>query len=137
MIRAFFLACGTFLSLCGVLLLAVDRVVLTATAARQLHGGSGEAATLSVGDGGNGNMDGPGEASGGEQAWQFLTHDTVDPPDWAAVGLMSIGGVTLLYTFSLSGRRDEDEDDDEEEDDDLVFLSRRPNRRRSRRAAHA
>ena len=35
-----------------------------------------------------------------------------------AFGLLSIGGVTLLYTFALPGRRD---DGDDEEDDSAPF----------------
>ena len=104
MIRSFFLACGTFISLCGGLLLLVDRVVLTDMAARHFHAGSATTAAMPL-----------EKPAGSETPWRFVTHDTVDPPDWSAFGLLSLGGVTLLYTFSLPGRRAEDQDEDEDE----------------------
>ena len=36
-------------------------------------------------------------------------HEVFDPPDWAAFGLLSMGGVMLLYSLALPGRHDEDD----------------------------
>ncbi|MGC1273484.1 MAG: hypothetical protein WBC44_07220, partial [Planctomycetaceae bacterium] len=112
MIRAFFLACGTFITLCGGSLLLVDRVVLTDDAARHLRDSSGSLVEASIDD---------AAANNGRPPWRFVSQDVIDPPDWGAFGLLSIGGVTLLYTFALPGRRD----DDDEEDGSAPFLRQR------------
>lgn len=113
MIRAMFFTCGLFTSLCGLLLLCVDRIVLTESASRAIRdrldhsdGAPSVGAVVTQSD---------------EASWQFIqpisaevggrAADVIDPPDWGAVALISVGCVTVLYACSLPGRRDEEGDD--------------------------
>lgn len=132
MIRAFFLACGAFITLCGGLLLLVDQIVLTDEAGGWLRATAGPLVDAETTDTGTSagktrwrlvslarhahETDATKEASGDPS--DIVGRNVVDPPDWGAFGLLSIGGVTLLYTFALPGRRD---DGDDEEDDSAPF----------------
>lgn len=109
MIRSIFLACGLFVSLCGGILLGVDRIVLTDAATRELR------ARLATSTGE------PSSGAPSEDRWQFIQPlegssdenevDVIDPPDWSAFAFLSAGCVTILYACSLPGqRREEDED---------------------------
>lgn len=111
MIRSMFLACGLFVSLCGGALLAVDRIVLTDAATRELR------AHLPAP-----TEEAPQAASSGKE-WQLIQPigggdgtevDMIDPPDWSAFAFLSAGCVTILYACSLPGRRVEEEDEDSE-----------------------
>jgi hypothetical protein len=108
MIRAFFFASGTFTTLLGVALLFVDRVVLTDYAGKKLREAGHEVAK-----------------QGGDKAaaWKLIAaipedtaapgREVIDPPDWAAFALLSAGGVTLLYSLCLPGRKKEPEGEGE------------------------
>jgi len=100
MIRAGFFTCGLFVTLCGVVLLFVDRVVLTDYAGKKLREAAKQDSSawrLVY------SVDGGGEPTGAE---------VVDPPDWGGVCLASVGGVTLLYSLCLPGRKPDDEEDE-------------------------
>ena len=104
MFRAAFLACGFFVTLCGVAMCFVDRVTLTDYASRHVRRTVGEV------------------AQSDPDAWRLIyavaqeektgdARETIDPPDWAGFCLLSVGGVTLLYSLSLPGKRQEEEED--------------------------
>lgn len=79
MLRASFFAAGLFVLLCGISLLFVDKLVLA-------------------------NMeDEPAEADvQGLLATEPADEDNIlDPPDWVAFSLMSVGSVTILYAVAL------------------------------------
>lgn len=102
MIRAAFFACGFFVTLCGAAMLFIDRVVLTDYTGRCLRQTVSEVAKKEP------------------AAWRLIYdvdhesiggREVVDPPDWAGFCLLSVGGVTLLYSLCLPGRkRDEEEE---------------------------
>lgn len=77
MLRAMFFAIGTFLTLTGLLLFHVDRVVLT-------HGSAAESTLLAV---------------------VSSAHPTgsreIDPPSWLPYTLVSTGILTMLYAVAL------------------------------------
>lgn len=101
MIRAAFFACGVFVALCGGALTLVDRVVLTDYAGRKLRGAvetKSSALRLIYSSGEN------TVAAGRE---------VIDPPDWGGFCLLSVGGVTLLYSLCLPGRETEADEEDE------------------------
>lgn len=77
MLRAMFIAVGTFITLTGLLLFRVDRIVLTATA---------ENATTVLDVVSTRLPDGCRE---------------VDPPGWLPYTLASTGILTILYTIAL------------------------------------
>jgi hypothetical protein len=81
MLRAMFIAVGTFVTLTGLLLFRVDRVVLTPPA------GDAAAAPSATLDAVSTRLpDGCRE---------------VDPPAWLPYTLASTGLLTILYTFAL------------------------------------
>lgn len=79
MMRATFFAVGLFIALWGGAFLVIDKFVLASDEApvqagfRGLFGGGAVAAKKRV----------------------------LDPPDWAAFSLMSVGAVTMLYAVAL------------------------------------
>ncbi len=80
MLRSSFFSLGLFIALWGVTFLFVDQVVLRVD--------------------GNGDQRSPGFRG------LFTSADSkqqkiVDPPDWAAFSLLSIGTVTMLYAVAL------------------------------------
>ena len=79
MLRSSFFSAGLFVLLCGVSFLFVDKIVLTSQEDPGLTNGI-RGMFMSV----NGNR-----------------QKVVDPPDWAAFSLMSIGSVTILYAIAL------------------------------------
>ncbi|MDQ3332529.1 MAG: hypothetical protein M3552_18085 [Planctomycetota bacterium] len=109
MIRAMFFACGLFTALCGGLLFFVDRIELTDYAGRRMREATGPVAQAA-----------PGPMQNGlrliyvvpRTESRSVERQVVDPPDWSAFCLLSIGVVTVLYAFAIPGRRN-DEDEDE------------------------
>lgn len=79
MLRSTFFAMGLFVALWGVSFLMVDKVVLT------LRDSTPK----------NPQMRGLFLTSGPDRK------QVLDPPDWAAFSLMSIGAVTMLYSVAL------------------------------------
>lgn len=82
LLRASFFATGQFVLLWGISLLAFDQLVLfkTKDADRKegLRGMLAQAKTVAA-----------------------EKRDVIDPPDWAAFSLMSVGSVTMLYAIAL------------------------------------
>jgi len=76
MLRAMFLALGTFAALCGAVLFRVDRVVLTRSA------DDGQLIDVISRDTSDG-------------------HCEIDPPDWLPYTLVSTGVLTMLYALAL------------------------------------
>jgi hypothetical protein len=79
MVRAGFFSVGLFVLLWGTALLFVDEIVLSG-----------------------------GDHAARDSAFRGLFTGTtsknqpvIDPPDWAAFSLLSIGSVTMLYSFAL------------------------------------
>ena len=83
MLRSLFFSAGLFVTLCGVSLLFVDKIVLTAKAELQPQREQGFRAMLGM------------RTEPGQQ------QKVLDPPDWAAFSLLSLGSVTMLYAFAL------------------------------------
>jgi hypothetical protein len=102
MIRALFLACGVFVALCGGALACVDRVVLTDYAGQKVAEAAGPVAVEERGPWRLVSAVRQGEGTPAERM-------VIDPPDWAAFALLSVGGVTVLYAIALPGRREEEE----------------------------
>ena len=84
MLRSCFFSVGLFVTLWGVTFLFVDKLVLKV---------DGEAAR---GEGFRGMF----SAVGGQNDRE------IDPPDWAAFSLMSVGAVTMLYAIALPRKHD-------------------------------
>ena len=116
MIRALFFTCGLFTALCGGVLVGVDRLVLTDYARRHVEDVTGPIARAEPP---NTQVE-PAEA---KSPWQLVSLArpvgaetegplVVDPPDWAAFALLSAGGITLIYSLALPGRRDEEDDEE-------------------------
>lgn len=114
MFRALFFACGVFTALCGGQLLFVDRIELTDYAAERLTKKYGPVAAVE-----------PAAAVTNLKV-HYAVHRTmtggtecqrqvIDPPDWSAFCLLSVGSITILYSLALPGRKAE-EDEDEDED---------------------
>jgi hypothetical protein len=79
MVRATFFALGLFVTVWGVSLLAIDEVVLTREqSAREQPGFRGMLAF-------------PGQQ----------TQQRIEPPQWAPFTFISLGSVTMLYSFML------------------------------------
>jgi len=78
MVRAVFFSLGLFVALWGGTLLVVDKLVLST-------------------DEGPGQTGFRGLLGGTSQARKKV----VDPPEWAAFSLMSVGAVTMLYAAAL------------------------------------
>lgn len=85
MLKASFFAGGLFVALWGASLLFVDQIVLkqTADAQQRPEGFRGMLAPNSMGN------------------RSARNDNVIDPPDWAAFSLMSIGSVTMLYAAAL------------------------------------
>lgn len=83
MLRSIFFATGLFVALWGVSFLFVDQIVLSAAPQQRETGFRGLFSSNAA------------------------RREVVDPPDWAAFSLMSIGAVTMLYAVALprSGNR--------------------------------
>jgi hypothetical protein len=84
MVKSCFFAIGMFATLCGVSLLFVDKVVL------------------------NGNEE-PQTESAISSMFSSVTPEqqkVIDPPEWAAFSLMSVGAVTMLYSVALPKKRE-------------------------------
>jgi len=112
MFRALFFACGMFTALCGGLLLFVDRIELTDYAAERLAKKYGPVAAVES------------VASANSLQVHYAVHrkttsgtdcqrQVIDPPDWSAFCLLSVGSVTILYALALPGRKAEDDDEEE------------------------
>jgi hypothetical protein len=113
MFRALFFACGVFTALCGGQLLFVDRFELTDYAAERLTKKYGPVAAVES------------AASATSLNVHYAVHRTmtdatecqrqvIDPPDWSAFCLLSVGSVTILYALALPGRKAEEDEGDEE-----------------------
>ena len=82
MLRAVFFSMGTFVLLCGASLLLVDELVL--------------------------NLKDESRSLAGTRFFTTTNSNrqrVVDPPDWAAYCLMSVGSVTVLYAVALPRRK--------------------------------
>jgi len=79
MLRSTFFSMGLFVALWGAAFLAVDKVILTSRAQSDREPGFRGLFT-----------------SVDAQRQQII-----DPPDWAAFSLMSVGAVTMLYAVAL------------------------------------
>jgi len=82
MIRSLFLSVGLIVGLLGVSCLAIDRVVLKTPADRRPLPGLRNLVTGISND----------------------RKQVIEPPDWMAYALMSIGSVMTLYTVALPGK---------------------------------
>lgn len=79
MLRSTFFSVGLFVALCGGSLLFIDKIVLDPTQAPVRPSGfRGLFASMATPD-----------------------QKTIDPPDWAAFSLISIGAITMLYAVAL------------------------------------
>ena len=112
MFRAIFFACGIFTALCGGQLLFVDRFELTDYAAERLTKKYGPVAAVES------------PAAANSLKVHYAVHRTttggndcdrqvIDPPDWSAFCLLSVGSVTILYALALPGRKVEEDDEEE------------------------
>lgn len=81
MLRSTFFAAGLFVALCGASILFVDKVQLKMPGdPKQEPGFRGFLSRVST---------------------QPPRRKIIDPPDWAAFSLMSLGAVTMLYAVAL------------------------------------
>lgn len=80
MLRGTFFSIGMFITLWGVSLLFIDKLVLNMPE-----------------DGGARNANFRGMYQGNQQGKQKI----IDPPEWAAFSLLSVGAVTMLYAIAL------------------------------------
>jgi hypothetical protein len=83
--RSFFLAAGAYCCLLGVQFLTVDKLLLTSKepVPQRFMGVNLPNMNMSA---------------------QMMRSKEVTPPDWAPWSLMSLGAVTLLYSFTIPGR---------------------------------
>ena len=79
MLRSLFFAMGLFVTMWGGTLLIVDKIVLTTDAEVQEKTGF----------------------RGFFQSTEKAKKRVIDPPDWAAFSLLSVGSVTILYSIAL------------------------------------
>lgn len=87
MLRASFFACGVFVTLCGVSFLTIDKLVLNKVDEKtRAQGFRGMLAST--------------------QVVERESRPVIDPPEWMAFSLMSIGTVTMLYSAALPKRGD-------------------------------
>jgi hypothetical protein len=86
MVRASFFAFGFFIALCGVAFLNIDKFVMTGPHEDRAQGFRGMLTS--------------------PQTIEKETKDVLDPPEWAAFLMMSIGSVTMLYAAALPKRKD-------------------------------
>jgi hypothetical protein len=84
--RAAFFAIGLFVTLCGVSLFFIDRIVMKPDS-------------------------NPYQREPGLRAMMgfrpIVQPRIVDPPEWAAFSLLSVGSVTMLYSFALPSKKKE------------------------------
>jgi len=85
MVRSVFFSLGLFITLWGVAFLMVDKLVLNTDSDPQGQGGF------------------RGLLGGASQAKRKV----IDPPEWAAFSLMSLGTVTMLYAVALPKKKPE------------------------------
>jgi hypothetical protein len=85
MVRSVFFSLGLFVTLWGASLLLVDKLVLNSDADPQNKSGF----------------------RGLFQNTSQAKKRVVDPPDWAAFSLMSVGTVTMLYAVALPKKKAE------------------------------
>jgi hypothetical protein len=85
MMRSVFFSIGLFIALWGASFLLVDKLVLSTDSDPQGQGGF----------------------RGLFQNTSQSKKRVVDPPDWAAFSLMSLGTVTMLYAVALPKKKDE------------------------------
>lgn len=85
MLKSSFFAAGLFVALWGVSLLFVDQIVLKQSRDPQQR------------EQGFRGMFAQGDSRGRGAA----TENVIQPPDWAAFSLMSVGAVTMLYAAAL------------------------------------
>ena len=81
MLRSSCFSFGAFVLLCGISLLYVDRLVLDGESLEEARSFRGMLTQ--------------------QQLIQSEKRDVLDPPDWAAFALMSLGSVTMLYSAAL------------------------------------
>jgi hypothetical protein len=84
MLRGTFFSVGMFITLWGVSLLFVDKLVLNMPE---------DVAARTPGF--------RGMYQGNQQQLQQQRQKVIDPPDWAAFSLLSVGAVTMLYAIAL------------------------------------
>ena len=87
MLRSTFFATGLFIALWGVAFLFIDKVHLTAKENQQPERGF------------RGFFSRVTSVNAKKQRF-------VDPPEWAAFSLMSVGAVTMLYAVALPKKKD-------------------------------
>ncbi|MBI3861110.1 MAG: hypothetical protein HY290_04360 [Planctomycetia bacterium] len=85
MLRSVFFSIGLFIALWGASFLLVDKLVLNTDS----------------------DANGQGGFRGLFQNSAQARKKVVDPPDWAAFSLMSLGTVTMLYAVALPKKKDE------------------------------
>ena len=83
MVRSTFFSLGLFITLCGATFLLVDKLVLNTDSDPKAQGGF------------------RGLFGGASQSKKKV----IDPPDWAAFSLMSLGTVTMLYAVALPKKK--------------------------------
>jgi len=84
MLRGTFFSVGMFITLWGVSLLFVDKLVLNMPE---------DVAARTPGF--------RGMYQGNQQQQQQQRQKVIDPPEWAAFSLLSVGAVTMLYAIAL------------------------------------
>jgi hypothetical protein len=82
--RASFFAIGLFVTLCGASLLFIDRIALKAD---------------------TGSMQRQAGLRGMMGFRPVAQPKIIDPPEWAAFSLLSVGSVTMLYSFALPSKK--------------------------------
>jgi hypothetical protein len=103
MFRSIFFAAGLFVTLWGVTFLFVDRLVMNNKADDAVA--AAQERMQQYRRSGFRGMLGMQSQPAPPPAPQAGT--TVDPPDWAAFSLMSIGTVTMLYAVALPRKKKE------------------------------
>ena len=101
MFRSIFFASGLFVTLWGVTLLFVDKVVLNNKADDAVA--AAEDRVQQVRRAGFRGMLGAQSPTAPQP--QVSAGKQVDPPDWAAFSLMSVGTVTMLYAVALPRKK--------------------------------
>ncbi|HUG90739.1 MAG TPA: hypothetical protein VML55_07900 [Planctomycetaceae bacterium] len=103
MFRSMFFASGLFVTLWGVTFLFVDRLVLNNKADDAVE--AAEAQVQQVRRTGFRGMLGPRQEPVAAAPQPREEGTVVDPPDWAAFSLLSIGSVTMLYAVALPRKK--------------------------------
>ena len=84
--RATFFAIGLFVTLWGISLLFIDKVALKSKA-DEAQPNEGFRAMI------------------GMRNEPYQQQKVLDPPDWVAFSLLSVGSVTMLYSFALPRKK--------------------------------